>query len=201
MKLPSTPSWQPRPAGCLLAIYLCLALPGLRAAEPFLLSPEQERALEGTRKGFGKAKKLLAEVEKQFALAPETNRVALALALAGYTAAKWPEDAPDSLGRLVQLLPAQAVPLMTTALKVAPKAARPLAAAAMSASPASTVTLAGAAAQIVPTEMHGIMEAASWRVPKELKPQLDQLKASLPQVSSTNPALQVRPLERPAALQ
>ena len=199
MNSPSAFSPPPRRAGLLLlaACLACVPL-ALPAAEAFKLAPEQERALDAARKGFGKAKKLQAEVERQFALAPETNRVAVALALAEFTAAKWPDDAPDSLGRLVQLLPAQAVPLLTAALKAAPKAARPLVSAAMSASPASTVALVGAAVQIAPAERAGIFEAASWRVPKELKPQLEQLKASLPP-GATEPPLKARLPQRPGA--
>lgn len=188
-------------AGLLLAVCLTFTPLALAAAEALKLSPEQARALETARKGFGKAKKLQAEVERQFVLAAETNRVAVALALAEFTAAKWPDDAPDSLGRLVQLLPAHAVPLLSAALKAAPKAARPLAAAAMSASPKSAVALAGAAVQIVPAESQGILEAASWRVPKELKPELEQLKASLPPTTTAEPVLKARPLERPSSFQ
>lgn len=187
-----------RRAGLLLAACLAFAPLAPPAAEAFKLSPDQERALDAARKGFGKAKKLQAEVERQFSLAPETNRVAVALALAAFTAAKWPDDAPDSLGRLVQLLPAHAVPLMSAALRAAPKAARPLASAAMSASPANTVALAGAAVQIAPAERAGIFEAAAWRVPNELKPQLEQLKASLPP-GSTEAPLKARLPQRPGA--
>jgi len=191
-----------RSAGLLLAaVCLIIAAPISESAESSKLTPEQERALDGARKGFGKAKKLQAEVERQLMLVPEANRVGVALALAEFTAAKWPDDAPDSLGRLVQLLPAHAVSLMSAAIKAAPKAARPLAAAAMSAAPASTVVLASAAVQINPSESHGILEAASWRVPKELKPQLEQLKASLPTIAPANPAKKVVPLERPPSRQ
>jgi len=189
-------------AGLLLAaVGLVFAVPSVKSAETPKLTPEQERSLDNVRKGFGKAKKLQAEVERQLLLVPEANRVGTAHALAEFTAAKWPDDAPESLGRLVQLLPAHAVTLMSAAIKAAPKAARPLAAAAMSAAPASTVVLASAAVQINPSESHGIFEAASWRVPKELKPQLEQLKASLPTIAPANPAKKVVPLERPPSFQ
>lgn len=151
----------------------------MHAAEEFKLTPEQMQALEGTRKGFGKGKKLQAEIEKLMGQAAETNRAQLALKLAAVVAEKWPDEAADAIGKLVQLLPAQAVPLVQAALRIAPKQARPIAAAAMTASPANCVLVASAAIQIVPAEGNGILEAAMWRVPKELKPQLDQLKASM----------------------
>ncbi len=151
----------------------------LHAAEEFKLTPEQMQSLEATRKGFGKGKKLQVEIEKLMGKAAETNRVQLALKLATVVAEKWPDDAADAIGKLVQLLPGQAVPLVQAALKIAPKQARPVAAAAMTASPANTILIASAAIQSVPAEGNGILEAAAWRVPKELKPQLEQLKASM----------------------
>lgn len=159
---------------------LLLLVPVLNAAEDAKLTPEQVQALEGTRKGFGKGKKLQAEVERLLAQTSETNRVALAVKLAAFTAEKWPEEAPDALGKLVQLLPTHAVPILTVALKAAPKEARPLASAAMSASPTNSVRLASVAVQLVPAQGHAILEAASWRAPKELKPQLEELRATLP---------------------
>jgi hypothetical protein len=162
-----------------LAWLLVVAPLTLRAAEEFKLTPEQTAALESTRKGFGKAKKLQAEIEKMLGQSAETNRVQLAVKLAAVVAEQWPDEAADAVGKLVQLLPAQAVPLVHAALKVAPKQARPVASAAMTASPANAILIASAAIQIVPAEGNAILEAASWRVPKELKPQLEQLKASL----------------------
>lgn len=159
---------------------LAVASLSLRAADQFKLTSEQIAALESTRKGFGKAKKLQAELEKQLGQSAETNRVQLALRLATFVAEKWPDEAADAVGKLVQLLPAHAVPLVHAALKVAPKQARPIASAAMTASPANAVLIASTAIQIVPAEGHAILEAASWRVPKESKPQLEQLKAGLP---------------------
>ncbi len=178
---------------------LLLATPvSPRAAGDFMLTPGQTQALEATRKGFGKGKKLQAEMEKLLGQTAETDRVQLALRLAAFTAEKWPAEAPDALGKLVQLLPAHAVPLLHAALKVAPKEARPLASAAMSASPTNTVRLAGAAIQIVPMEVNAILEAASWRVPKELKTQFEQLKASLPS-AVVAPPLKLKPVENPMA--
>lgn len=175
-----------------LALLLLAAPVSLHAADAFNLTPEQSQALEGTRKGFGKGKKLQAEIEKMLAQASETNRVQLALKLAAVVSEKWPDDAADAVGKLVQLLPAQVVPLVHAALKAAPKQARPIASAAMTASPTNTVLIASAAIQLVPAEGHAILEAASWRVPKELKPQLEQLKSSLPAEVVKPPAKPVR---------
>ncbi|MEQ2008620.1 MAG: hypothetical protein ABMA26_17710 [Limisphaerales bacterium] len=175
-----------------LAVLLLAAPVSLRAAEALNLTPEQSQALEATRKGFGKGKKLQVEIEKMLGQATETNRVQLALKIAAVVSEKWPDEAADAIGKLVQLLPAQVVPLVHTALKAAPKQARPIASAAMTASPTSTVIIASAAIQLVPAEGHAILEAASWRVPKELKPQLDQLKASLPARVVKPPAKPVR---------
>jgi hypothetical protein len=186
-------------AATTLALLLVAASFSLRAADEFKLTPEQLQALEGTRKGFGKGKKLQAEIEKLLGQAAETNRVQLALKLATVVAEKWPTEAADAIGKLVQLLPTQAVPLVHAALKAAPKQARPIAAAAMSASPASSVLIASAAIQIVPAEGSAILEAAAWRVPKELKPELEQLKATLPAAIVKPPAKPVRvenPLSR-----
>jgi hypothetical protein len=186
-------------AGLLLAaVGLVFAVPSVKSAETPKLTPEQERSLDNVRKGFGKAKKLQAEVERQLLLVPEANRVGTAHALAEFTAAKWPDDAPESLGRLVQLLPAHAVTLMSAAIKAAPKAARPLASAAMEAVPSQTVTLAGAAVQVVPAQTPGILDAASWRVPKELKSKLDELRAALPVAAEAPPKIrkQDNPLSR-----
>lgn len=171
-----------------LILLLAIAASDLRAADDLKLTPGQTQALEATRKGFGKGKKLQAEVEKLLAQTAGTNRVALAVTLAAYTAEQWPAEAPDALGKLVQLLPAHAVPILTAALKAAPKEARPLASAAMSASPTNTVRLASVAVQLVPAEGNAILEAASWRVPKELKPQLEQLRATLPAAVVQPPA-------------
>jgi|GEM_PF-1841377 len=176
-----------RLAGLLVAISFFL-----QAAEEFKLTPEQTAALEATRKGFGKGKKLQAEIAKLLDRAAETNRVQLAVKLAAVVAEKWPNEAADAVGKLVQLLPAHAVPLVHAALKVAPRQARSIAAAAMTASPANTVLIASAAIQIVPAEGNGILETASWRVPKELKPQLEQLRASLPSEVVKPPAKPVR---------
>ncbi len=161
-------------------VLLLTASFSLRAADEFKLTPEQAAALESTRKGFGKGKKLQAEIEKMLGQAAETNRVQLALKLTAVVAEKWPDEAADAIGKLVQLLPAQTIPLLHAALKVAPKQARPIASAAMTASPTNCVLIASTAIQIVPAEGNAILEAASWRVPKELKPQLDQLRATLP---------------------
>lgn len=163
-----------------LAVPLLTAPVSLTAAEAFTLTPEQSLALEGTRKGFGKGKKLQAEIEKMLGQVAETNRVQLALKLATVVSEKWPDEAADAVGKLVQLIPTQAVPLVHAALKAAPKQARPIASAAMTSSPTNSVLIASTAIQLIPAEGHAILEAASWRVPKELKPQLEQLKASLP---------------------
>lgn len=163
-----------------LLLLLAVTTLTLRAADDAKLTPAQTQALEATRKGFGKGKKLQAEIEKLLAQTTATNRVALAVKLAAFTAEKWPGEAPDALGKLVQLLPAHGVPLLTAALKAAPKEARLLASAAMTASPTNTVRLASVAIQLVPAEANAILEAASWRVPKDLKPQLEQLKSTLP---------------------
>lgn len=188
-----------RRVGIAALALLLLATPiSLRAAEAFNLTPEQSLALEGTRKGFGKGKKLQVEIEKMLRQSSETNRVQLALKLASVISEKWPDEAPDAMGKLVQLLPAQAVPLVHAALKVAPKQARPIASAAMTASPINTVIIASAAIQLVPAEGHAILEAASWRVPKELKPQLEQLKSSLPAEVVKPPAKPVK-VENPLA--
>lgn len=175
-----------------LALQLLAAPVSLRAAEAFDLTPAQSLALEGTRKGFGKGKKLQAELEKMLGQASETNRVQLALKLAAVVLEKWPDEAADAIGKLVQLLPAQVVPLVHAALKAAPKQARLIASAAMTASPANAVLIASAAIQLAPAEGHAILEAASWRVPKELKPQLELLKASLPAEVVKPPAKPVR---------
>lgn len=182
----------PRAATITLAWLLVVVPFTLRAAEGFKLTPEQTAALEGTRKGFGKGKKLQAELEKMLGQAAETNRVQLALKLAAVVAEQWPDEAAEAVGKLVQLLPAQAVPLVHAALKVAPKQARPIASAAMTASPTNAVLITSAAIQIVPAEGNAILEAASWRVPKELKPQLEQLKASLPAEVVKPPAKPVK---------
>lgn len=163
-----------------LAVLLVAVPASPRAAEAFNLTPEQTSALEATRKGFGKGKKLQVEIEKMLGQAAETNRTQLALKLASVVSEKWPDEASDAIGKLVQLLPAQSVPLVHAALKIAPKQARPIASAAMTASPTNSILIASAAIQLVPAEGHAILEAASWRVPKELKPQLEQLRASLP---------------------
>ena len=166
----------------IVCILLAAAPLALRAADDFKLTPEQLQSLESTRKGFGKGKKLQAEIEKMLGQTAETNRVQLALKLAATVAEKWPTEAPDAIGKLVQLLPAQSVQLVSVTLKVAPKQALEVSRAAMTASPANSILIASAAIQLVPAEGHAILEAASWRVPKELKPQLEQLRASLPAV-------------------
>jgi hypothetical protein len=167
-------------------------------ADDFKLSAEQTAALEATRKGFGKGKKLQVEIEKLMGQAAETNRVQLATKLAAVVAEKWPDEAADAVGKLVQLLPAQAVPLVHTALKLAPKQARAVAAAAMSASPTNAILITSAAIQLVPAEAPGILEAASWRVTKEQKPQLDLLRASLP-AEVFKPAVKPVKIENPLA--
>ncbi len=187
-----------RVAVATLAWLLVAAPASLRAAEEFRLTPEQTAALEATRKGFGKGRKLQVEIEKMLGQTTETNRVQLALRLATVVAEKWPDEAGDGVGKLVQLLPGQAVPLVSAALKIAPKQARPIASAAMTASPTNSILIASAAIQIVPAEGSAILEAASWRVPKELKPQLEQLRASLPPEVVKPPAKPVR-IENPLA--
>jgi hypothetical protein len=179
-----------------LAWLLVVAPLTLRAAEEFKLTPEQTAALESTRKGFGKAKKLQAEIEKMLGQSAETNRVQLAVKLAAVVAEQWPDEAADAVGKLVQLLPAQAVPLVHAALNVALKQARPVASAAMSASPTNTVRLASVAVQLFPAEGNAILEAASWRVPKQLKPELEQLRATLP-VATVQPPTKPVKVENP----
>lgn len=160
---------------------LALSAPGrLNGADDFKLTPDQTAALESTRKGFGKGKKLQTEIEKILGQTAETNRVQLALKLAATVAEKWPTEAPDAIGKLVQLLPAQSVQLVSVTLKTAPKQALEVSRAAMTASPANCILITSAAIQLVPAEGHAILEAASWRVPKEMKPQLEQLRATLP---------------------
>lgn len=166
-------------------------------ADNFTLTPEQMQALEATRKGFGKGKKLAAEVERLLAQTAMTNQVQLALKLAATVAEQWPGEAPDAVGKLVQLLPAQAVPLVHAALKAAPKSALEVTRAAMSAAPTNSVRIVSAAIQIVPAQGHAILEAARWRAPKELHPQLDQLKASMPAVVA--PPSQAPRIENPLA--
>ncbi len=161
--------------------------PRLHAAEEFKLTPEQMQSLEATRKGFGKGKKLQTEIEKLMGQAAETNRAHLAVKLATVVTEKWPDEAADAIGKLVQLQPGQAVRLVQAALKIAPKQARAIASAAMTASPANSILIATAAIQSAPAEGNGILEAASWRVPKELKPQLEQLKASMGSVVTSAP--------------
>lgn len=168
------------------------------AADDFKLTPEQTQALEGTRKGFGKGRKLQVEIEKMLGQAAGTNRVQLAVKLAATVAEKWPGEAADAVAKLVQQLPAQAVPLIHAALKAAPKEALEITRAAMSASPTNSVRLASAAIQIVPAQGHAILEAARWRAPKELHPQLDQLKASLP-AAAVAPPSRVPRVENPLA--
>ncbi|MFM8471267.1 MAG: hypothetical protein ACKODH_15125 [Limisphaerales bacterium] len=181
-----------RVAAITLAGLLAVVPFALHAAEEYKLTAEQTAALESTRKGFGKAKKLQVEIERMMGQAAETNRVQLALKLAVVVAEKWPDDAADAVGKLVQLLPAQAVPLVHAALKAAPKQARPIASAAMTASPTNSILITSTAIQVVPAEGNAILEAASWRVPQELKPQLEQLKARLPPEVVKPPAKPVK---------
>lgn len=173
---------------CVTLLVLAAPFAPQCAADDFKLTPEQMQALEGTRKGFGKGRKLQVEVERMLGQAAETNRVQLALRLASTVAERWPGEAPDAVGKLVQLLPAQSLSLVHAALKAAPKSALEVARAAMSAAPSNSVLIASAAIQIVPAQGGAIIEAARWRVPKELHPQLDQLKASLPAAAVAPPS-------------
>lgn len=171
-----------RGAVCFFVLLFAAAPLASCVADEFKLTAEQTQALESTRKGFGKGKKLQTEIEKMMGQAAETNRVQLALKLAATVAEKWPGEAPDAVGKLVQLLPAQAVPLVSVTLKAAPKQALEVSRAAMTASPINSILITSTAIQLVPAEGNAILEAASWRVPKEMKPQLEQLRASLPAV-------------------
>lgn len=122
-----------------------------------------------------------AELEARLARATEAERMKLALAHLENLAKTRADALPGATGRLIQLLPADAVGLFSAAAKAAPsRQVATIARAAMTASPADTVRLTSAAIQMAPNEAAAILEAASWRVPKELKPQLEQLKASLP---------------------
>lgn len=183
---------------CVTLLVLAAPFAPQCAADDFKLTPEQMQALEGTRKGFGKGRKLQAEIERMLGQAAETNRVQLALSLAITVAEKWPGEAADAVGKLVQHLPAQAVPLIHAALKAAPKEALEITRAAMSASPTNSVRLATAAIQIAPAQGNAILEAARWRAPKELHPQLEQLKASLP-AAVVAPPSRVPRVENPLA--